>query len=70
MHDGHLVNTSGRLPHALHDDADVVADGELVIELIAAARLLHFRVESHQSATGNKSLSATSTCIVPWQEFL
>ena len=55
MHDGHLVNTSGRLPHALHDDANVVADSELVIELIAAACLLHFRVESHQSATGNKS---------------
>ena len=29
-----------RLPHGLHDDGDVVADGELVVELRRGTRLL------------------------------
>ena len=38
-----------RFPHGLHDDRDMISDGELVVEFIAGAGLLHVGIESHQS---------------------
>ena len=42
---GHHYLVSEMGPHGLEDDGEVIADGELVVELVAAARALDRHVE-------------------------
>ena len=45
----HELPVARRVPHGLQHDADVVPDGELVVELVGRASRLDIRVELHQT---------------------